>query len=74
MTVMKKKKVVKNKVSFSFAIILISLFLFGVILYRGYTLAMSKEIDGINLSEFVKKRNIISLYRLISFRNSFNVL
>ena len=53
---MKKKKVVKNKVSFSFAIILISLFLFGAIIYRGYTLAMSKEIDGINIQDFAKNR------------------
>ncbi len=53
---MKKRKLVKNKVSFSFAIILISLFLFGVIIYRGYSLSTSKEIDGINIQDFAKNR------------------
>lgn len=58
---MKKRKLVKNKVSFSFAIILISLFLFGIIIYRGYVLSTSKDIDGINIQDFAKNRTTRTL-------------
>ena len=51
---MKKKK--RNNIKYSKLIIIVSLLLFGVMIIRVTQLALSKEIDGINIKELASKR------------------
>lgn len=51
-----KRKKKRNDIQYSKLIVTISLFLFVIIIYRVSELALSKEIDGINLQELASKR------------------
>lgn len=51
-----KRKKKRNNIQYSRIIIGISLFLFVLIIFRVSELALSKEIDGINLQELASKR------------------
>lgn len=51
-----KKKKRKNNIRYSKILILGSLFLFALIIWRTIQLGMSTEIDGINLKELASKR------------------
>lgn len=51
---LKKKK--RNNIKYSKLIIIVSLLLFGVMIIRVTQLALSKEIDGINIKELASKR------------------
>ncbi len=51
-----KRKKKRNDIKYSKLIIVFSLFLFVVIIFRASELALSKEIDGINLQELASKR------------------
>ncbi len=53
---MKRKKRVRNKIKYSKFVILLSLFLFVVMILRVVELATAKEIDGTNLQELANKR------------------
>ena len=53
---MKRKKRVRNKIKYSKCVILLSLFLFVVMILRVVELATAKEIDGTNLQELANKR------------------
>lgn len=51
-----KRKKKRNDIEYSKIIVVISLFLFVVIIFRVSELALSKEIDGVNLQELASKR------------------
>lgn len=51
---MSKRK--KNNIRYSGLIIILSLFLFGIFIYRLSYLSLSKEVDGVNLKELASKR------------------
>ena len=51
---MKKKK--RNNIKYSSIVIIVSLFLFVVILMRVAFLALSSTVDGVNLKELASKR------------------
>lgn len=51
-----KRKKKRNDIQYSKLIVAISLFLFVIIIFRVSELALSKEIDGINLQELASKR------------------
>lgn len=51
-----KKRKKRNTVKYSRVVILFSLFLFGIMIIRVLQLALSDEIDGINLQELAAKR------------------
>ena len=51
-----KTKKKRNNIRYSFIIVLGSLFLFGAIIFRLSQLALSSEIDGINLKKLASKR------------------
>ena len=51
-----KRKKKRNDIQYSKLILAISLFLFVIIIFRVSELALSKEIDGINLQELASKR------------------
>ena len=53
---MKRKKKTRNNIKYSKLVIILSLFLFAVMIFRVVQLATSKEIDGINLQELASKR------------------
>lgn len=53
---MKRKKRVRNKIKYSKLVILLSLFLFVIMILRVVELATAKEIDGTNLQELANKR------------------
>ncbi len=50
----KRKKIVK----YSFFVIILSLFLFGVIIFRMFELSCSKKIDGTDLQKLASKRTM----------------
>ena len=52
----RKKKKMRNNVSYSKLVIFLSLFLFVVMIIRVLELSTSKKIDGINLQELAEKR------------------
>ena len=56
---MKKKKTdkKKNTIKFSWIFLLIGASLFILVIYRLCFLALSTEIDGINIQEFASSRN-----------------
>lgn len=51
-----KKKKRKNNIVYSKLVIVASLFLFALMIYRTVQLGLSSEIDGINLKELASKR------------------
>ena len=51
-----KRKKKRNDIQYSRVIVGISLFLFVVIIFRASQLALSEEIDGVNLQELASKR------------------
>ncbi len=51
-----KRKKKRNDIQYSRVIVGISLFLFAVIIFRASQLALSDEIDGVNLQELASKR------------------
>lgn len=51
-----KRKKKRNNIQYSKLIVGVSLFLFVVIIFRVSELALSKEIDGVNLQELASKR------------------
>ena len=53
---MKRKKKTRNNIKYSKLVIILSLFLFMVMIARVIQLAVSKEIDGINLQDLASKR------------------
>lgn len=53
---MKRKKKTRNSIKYSKLVIILSLFLFIVMILRVIQLASSKEIDGVNLQELASKR------------------
>ncbi len=53
---MKKKKKTRNNVKYSKLVILLSLFLFAIMILRVIELATSKEIDGVNLQKLASQR------------------
>lgn len=53
---MKRKNKTRNNIKYSKLVIILSLFLFGLMMFRVIQLATSKEIDGINLQELASKR------------------
>ena len=52
----KVKKRKKNNIKYSKGIILISLFLFGLMILRVAQLALSPEVDGVNLKDLASRR------------------
>ena len=64
---MKKKRETKNTIKYSKVLILGSLFLFGVMIYRVTQLGLSEKIDGINLKKLASQRttrtNVIAAQR-----------
>ena len=53
---MKRKKKTRNKIKYSKVVILLSLFLFVIMILRVIELSTSKEIDGTNLQALASKR------------------
>jgi len=53
---MKRKKKTRNKIRYSKIVILLSLFLFVIMILRVLELSTSKKIDGTNLQELASKR------------------
>ena len=53
---MKKKRSTKNNIRYSRILIVASLFLFGLMIYRLVQLGTSTTIDGINIQELASKR------------------
>lgn len=51
-----KTKKKRNNIKYSYIIVLGSLFLFGAIIFRLSQLALSNEIDGVNLKKLASKR------------------
>lgn len=51
-----KKKKKRNNIRYSFIIIVVSLFSFALMILRVSQLALSKEVDGINLKKLASKR------------------
>ena len=53
---MKKKKRIKNNITYSRVVILVSLLLFALMIGRLVQLGLSSEIDGVNLKKLASKR------------------
>ena len=53
---MKKKKRLKNNITYSRLVIFISLLLFGVMIARVLQLGLSTKVDGVNLQKLASKR------------------
>ena len=53
---MKRKKKTRNSIKYSKLVIILSLFLFIVMIFRVIELASKEEIDGVNLQELASKR------------------
>lgn len=54
----KKKRTINHNVKIANIMLLVTLFLFTVLMIRAGQLSLSKEIDGINLAEFASSRTI----------------
>lgn len=54
----KKKRTINRNVRISNIALIVTLFLFALLLYRAGVLSLSNEIDGINLDNFASKRTI----------------
>lgn len=54
----KKKRTINRNVRISNIALIVTLFLFAILLYRAGVLSLSTKVDGINLSEFASKRTI----------------
>lgn len=53
---MKRKKKTRNNIKYSKLVIILSLFLFGLMIFRVIELATSEKIDGVDLQELASKR------------------
>ena len=53
-----KRKKRNNTVKYNYLIIVFSLFLFGVMIYRMFYLSMSTKVDGTNLQKLASKRTM----------------